>query len=174
MGTIKTKDQALAVGFSNSSKRKPKSNNSKLLEKKNNLGKPKSNYASLNPSKEKDKKGKKKAKFTYFHNGWNLETSCMKNTIDTMVQLLEMNNIPVPDSARKKDGNSSSNESKEKCHSLVVGTSNSSSFVIDSRDSKHMVANKYLFSSNSLNAGPIVRMGDDLELQTKRIGRIDL
>ena len=37
-----------------------------------------------------------------------------------------------------------------------------------------MVAKRELFSSMSLNVGPIVRMGDDSELQTKGIGRIDL
>ena len=125
MGTIKTKDQALAVWFLNFSMGKPKSKNSKLPEKKKNQEKPKSNDASLNPSKEKEKKEKENEKWTYFHNGWHLEISCMKNTIDTMAQLLDKNNIPVPDSARKKDGNSSSNESKDKCHALVEGTSNS-------------------------------------------------
>ena len=98
----------------------------------------------------------------------------MKNTIDTMAQLLEKNNIPVPDSARKKHGNSSSNESKEKCHALMAGTSKYSSFVIDLGDSRNMVAKKYLFSSMSLNVGQPVRMGDDSDLQTKGIGRIDL
>ena len=84
MGTMKTKDQALAVGVSNSAKGKPKSKNLKLPEKKKNLEKPKSSDASLNTSKEEDKKGKEKAKCTYFHKGWNPESSCMKNTIDTM------------------------------------------------------------------------------------------
>ena len=37
-----------------------------------------------------------------------------------------------------------------------------------------MVSKRELFSSMSLNAGPTVRMGDDLELQSKGIGRIDL
>ena len=80
----------------------------------------------------------------------------MKKTIDTMAQLLEKNNIPVPDNARKKDGNSSSSEGKDKCHALVAGTSNSLYFVIDSGDSKHMVAKRYLFSSMSLNVVPTV------------------
>ena len=88
----------------------------------------------------------------------------MKNTIDTMAQLLERNNIPVPDKAKKKDGNSISNESKEKCHALVEGTYNSSYFFIDSGASKSMVANRDLFSSMSSNVGPAVRMGDDSEL----------
>ena len=64
-----------------------------------------------------------------------------ENHKHTMAQLLEKNNIPVPDSARKKYGNSSSSEGKEKCHELVEATSNSSSFIIDSSDSKHMVSN---------------------------------
>ena len=78
----------------------------------------------------------------------------MKKTIDTMAQLLEKNNIPVPDSARKKDGNSSSSEGKDKCHALMVGTSNNSSFIIDSGASRHMVSRTEFFSSMSLNAGP--------------------
>ena len=84
MGTIKTKDQALKVGVLNSSKGNPKSKNSRLPEKKKNPEKPKSNDASSNPSKEKDKKGKYKAKCTYCHKGWHPENSCIKNTIDTM------------------------------------------------------------------------------------------
>ena len=96
-----------------------------------------------------------------------------EKTIDTMVQLLEKKNIPIADSARKMDGNSSSSEGKEKCHDLVAGTSNSSSFIIDSSASRHMVSRREYFSSMSLNAGPTVQMGDDSELQTKGIGRID-
>ena len=88
------KDQALAVGFLNSSKGKPKPKNSKLPKKKK-LEKPKSSDGCLNPSKEKDKKGKEKAKCTYSQKRWNPESSCMKNTIDTMAELLEKNNIPV-------------------------------------------------------------------------------
>ena len=37
-----------------------------------------------------------------------------------------------------------------------------------------ILAKRELFSSMSLNVGPIVLMGDDSELQTKGIGRIDL
>ena len=81
-----------------------------------------------------------------------------------MAQLLEKNNIPVPNSTRKKDGNSSSSEGKEKCRAFVEGTSNSSSFIIDSSASMHMVSRREFFSSMSLNAGPAVQMGDDYEL----------
>ena len=37
-----------------------------------------------------------------------------------------------------------------------------------------MVSKKELFSSMSWNVVPTVRMGDDSEIQTKGIGRIDL
>ena len=37
-----------------------------------------------------------------------------------------------------------------------------------------MVSKRELFSSMESNNGPIVRMGDDSEIQTKGIGRIDL
>ena len=90
-----------------------------------------------------------------------------------MVQLLEKNNIPIPENARKKDGTSNSDD-KEKCHALVVGTSNYSSFIIDSGASRHMVATRDLFSSMHSNAGPIVQMGGDSKIHTKGIGRIDL
>ena len=72
-----------------------------------------------------------------------------------MVQLLKKNNIPIPDNARKKDGTSSS-DGKEKCHALVVGTYNSSYFIIDSRDSIHMVTTREIFSSMHSNAGLVV------------------
>ena len=79
----------------------------------------------------------------------------MKKTISKMVQLLEKNNIPVPDNARKKDGTSSS-DGKEECHALVAGTSNSSYFIIDLGAYRHMVATRELFSSMHLNSIPVV------------------
>ena len=54
----------------------------------------------------------------------------MKKTIDQMAKLLEKNNIPIPDGARKKDGTSTL-DNKEKFHSLVAGISNHSSLIID-------------------------------------------
>ena len=75
---------------------------------------------------------------------------------------------------QEKDGNSTSSEGKEKCHDLVAGTSNSSSFIIDLGASRHMVSRREFFSSESSNAFLTVQMGDDFELQTRGIGRIDL
>ena len=89
----------------------------------------------------------------------------MKETIDQMAQLLEKNNIPIPDNTRKKDDTSSSNN-KEKCHDLVEGNFNYSYFIIDLGVSRNMVATRELFSSMHSNPGPTVRMGDDSKIQT--------
>ena len=85
----------------------------------------------LNPCKDKDKKNQEKTKCTYYHKGWHPYSACMKNTIDMMVQLLEKNNIPLLEGARKKDGGSGL-DNKERFHALVVGSFDSSSFIIDS------------------------------------------
>ena len=143
MGIIKAKDQALAMGVSNSSKGKSKANNSKLPEKKK-PEKLKSSDGGSNPPKEKDKKGKEKTKCTYFHKGWNPESSCMKKSIDQMAQLLDENNIPFPDGTRKK------------CHALVAASSNPSTFIIDSGESRHIPFTRELFSSMHSNSGSIV------------------
>ena len=90
-----------------------------------------------------------------------------------MTQLLEKNNIPIPDDKRNNYVTSIL-DNKEKFHALVVGTSNSSTFIIDSGKSRHMISTRELFSSMRSNSGPVVRMGDDSEIQTKGVGRIDL
>ena len=97
----------------------------------------------------------------------------MKKTIEMVAQLLEKNNIPAPEGAKKKDGGSGS-ENKERCHALVVGYSYSLYFIIDSRESRHMASIKYFFTSMYSDSGPTVRMGDDSEIRAKGIGRINL
>ena len=80
MGTIKTKDRALEMGVSNSLKGKPKAKKLKLPKKKKPKN-PKSNDGGSNPPKEMENRGKEKTKCTYFHKGWNLESSCMKKPL---------------------------------------------------------------------------------------------
>ena len=62
----------------------------------------------------------------------------MKKQIDMLTQLLEKNGISFPDSSKRREGGSSS-EDKERVHALVAGTSSSPSFIIDSGASRHMV-----------------------------------
>ena len=130
-GTIKSsKDQDLAVGVSNPSKGRKKYKDSKYPEKKKQ-DRPKSSDGGSNPCKDKDKKKQEKTKCTYCHKGWHLKSACMKNTIEMMAQLLEKNNIPLPEGARKKDGGLGL-DNKKRFHALLVGSSRSSSFIIDS------------------------------------------
>ena len=125
MGTIKSnKDRALAARVLNPSKGKKKAKDSRKQDKKKQ-DRPKFPDGGSNPCKDKDKKNKEKTKCTYRHKGWHPESACMKQTIDMMVQLLEKNNIPILEGARKKDGISSS-DNKERFHALVVGSLDSS------------------------------------------------
>ena len=86
---------------------------------------------------------------------------------------MEKNNIPLSEGARKKDGSSGS-DNKERCHALFVGSSYSSTFIIDSGESRHMESLIYFFTSMYSDSGPPVRMGDDALSQAKGVGRIDL
>ena len=90
-----------------------------------------------------------------------------------MVQLLDKNNIPLPEGTRKKDGGSGSSN-KDKCHALVVGSSSSSSFIIDAGYSRNMDSIEDSLLTMFPYDGPYICMGDDSEIQSKGIGRIDL
>ena len=76
----------------------------------------------------------------------------MKNKIDMLTQLLEKNNISLPDCSKKREGGSNS-EDRERVHALVAGTSSSPSFIIDFGASRHMVSKKETFSSLDMSKG---------------------
>ena len=80
----------------------------------------------------------------------------MKKTIGMMAQLLDKNNIPVLEGARKKDGISGSND-KKKCHALVASSSDLSTFIVDSGESMHMDSFREFFTSMYLNSGLLAR-----------------
>ena len=100
------------------------------------------------PKKNTQKKKNKgdMNKCSYCNKGNHTESSCMKNQIDMLTQLLEKNDISLPDSSKKREGGSSS-EDRERIHPLVAGTSSSPSFIIDSGASRHMVSTKEAFTS---------------------------
>ena len=60
-------------------------------------------------------------KYAYYNKGNHSERSCMKKQIDMLTQLLEKNGIFLPDSSKKREGGSSS-EDRERVHDLVAGT----------------------------------------------------
>src|SRR5713101_10030424 len=92
------------------------------------------------------------SKCAYCNKGNHSESSCMKNQIDMLTQLLEKNGISLPDNSKKREGGSNS-EDRERVHALVVGTSSSPSFIIDSGASRHMVSTKEAFYSLDMSKG---------------------
>ena len=90
-----------------------------------------------------------------------------------LTQLLEKNGISLPEGSKKREGGSSSDD-RERLHALVVGTSSSPNFIIDSRASRHMVSTKEAFSSLDKFKGPSIVLGDDSLTKILGKGRIDL
>ena len=95
----------------------------------------------------------------------------MKKQIDRLTQILEKNGISLPDSSKKREGGSNS-EDRERVHALVVGTSSSSSFIIDSGASRHMVSTKEALSSLDMSKGPPIVLVDDSLTDSLGKGRI--
>ena len=141
MGTIKpSKDQALVARDSRvDSKSKKKTKNT--LEQKRDEKKSQEEPQGSKKNFQKKKNKGEMSKCTYCSKGYHLERSCMKKQIDMLTQLLEKNNISLPDCSKKREGGSNL-EDRERVHALVAGTSSSPSFIIDSRASRHMVRQK--------------------------------
>ena len=97
----------------------------------------------------------------------------MKKQIDMLTQLLEKNNISLPDFSKKKEGGSNS-EDRERVHALVAGTSSSPSFIIDLGASRNMVSTKETFFSLDMSKGPPIVLGDDSLTDSLGKERIDL
>ena len=137
---IDSKYQALVAGDSRvDSKGKKKAK--KPLEKKRDKNKSQEDPQGSKKNFQKNKNKGETSKCTYCSKGYHLESSCMNNKIDMLNQLLEKNNISLPDCSKKREGGSNS-EDKERVHDLVAGTSSSPSFIIDSGASRHMVSTK--------------------------------
>ena len=105
MGTIKpSKDQALVIGDSRvDSKGKKKSNLKKPPKKKRD--KPKSQEEPSGSKKNFQKKKNKgeMRKCAYCSKGNHPESSCMKNQIVMLTQLLDKNKISLPKCAKKRE-----------------------------------------------------------------------
>ena len=111
MGIIKpSKDQDLVAGDSKvDSKSNKKSKNP--LEQNRDKSKSQEDPSSSKKNFQKKKKNKgEMSKCTYYSNGYHPESSCMKNQIDMLTQILEKNNISLPDFSKKKEGGSNSED----------------------------------------------------------------
>ena len=73
--------------------------------------------------------------------GFHPESQCMKKTIDQLKNFLEQNNISLSQGADMSEAGEKTEE-YEGFHALKEGFTQSNSYLIDSRESNHMVASK--------------------------------
>ena len=122
MGTIKTsKYQALVDGDSRVDS-KGKKKYKKPPDQKRDKNKSPAEPQGFKKNFQKKKNKGEMSKYAYYSKGNHPESSCMKNQIDILTQLLEKNNISLPDCSKKREGGSNS-EDRERVHALTVGTS---------------------------------------------------
>src|SRR5713101_4051768 len=127
MGTIKpSKDQALVAGDSKVDSKSKKKTKNPLEQKRDKNKSPEEPQGSKKNYQKKKNKGEM-SKCSYCRKGNHSERSCMKKQIDMLTQILEKNGISLPDSSKKREGGSSSDD-RERIHVLVAGTSSSPSF----------------------------------------------
>ena len=104
MGTIKPfKDQSLVAGDSRvDSKGKKKSE--KPPEKKRDKNKSQEDPQGSRKNVQKNKNKGEMSKCAYCSKGYHPESSCMKKQIDMLTQILENNNISLPNCSKKMEG----------------------------------------------------------------------
>ena len=102
MGTIKpSKDQALVVGDSKVDSKIKKKDKNPLEQKRDKNKSQEEPEGSKKSYKKKKNKGEMR-KCEYYSKGYHMERSCMKNKIDMFTQLLEKNDISLPDFSKKR------------------------------------------------------------------------
>ena len=120
MGTIKPfKDQALVAGDSrvdSKGKKKAKKPPEQKRDKNKSLEEPQG--SKKNPQKKKNKG--EMSKCAYYSKGNHPEISCMKKKIDMLTQLLEKNNISLPDSSKKRKEDQIQKTEREFMHWLLA------------------------------------------------------
>ena len=108
----------------------------------------------------------------YYGKGYHLESSCMKKTNRHVDPTLgEEQHIP---SWLLKEERRRIKFRRQGVHALVVGTSSSPSFIINSRASRHMVSTTEVFSSFDMSKDPPIVLGDNSLTDSMGKGRIDL
>jgi hypothetical protein len=143
MGEIKSsKVHALVVHESNKSNLKTKQ---KGKGKKDPEQRKEGNFKPFDESSSsKGGKGKKgKTKCGYCNHDYHPESSCMKKTIDLMVQTLQQNNLGdcIPENAKKKPGDKAP-QNRGNSHALISIHSSPDAWILDSGASHHMEATK--------------------------------
>ena len=115
MGTIKPfKDQALVAGDLRVDSKSKKKAKKPLEQKRDKKKSPDEPQGSKKNYQNKKNKGEM-SKCAYYSKGNHPESSCMKKQIDMLTQLLDKNGISLPDSSKKREGGSSSDDREISC-----------------------------------------------------------
>ena len=113
LGTIKpSKYQALVAGdlkVDSKSKKKYKKPHEQKRDKSKSQEEPSGSKKNFQKKKNKGEV----SKCTYCSKGYHPENSCMKKKIDMLTQLLEKNNISLPNLSKKREGGSNSEDKEE-------------------------------------------------------------
>ena len=105
--------------------------------------------------------------------GFHPESQCMKKTINLLKTLLEKKNVSLPKGAlMSEDGEKI--EEYERCHALKEGFTQSKDYLIDSRESNHMVSSKESFTTLDISGGPSIHMGDNSQIPSTSRGSIKI
>ena len=97
----------------------------------------------------------------------------MKKTLDQFKTLLEYNNISLPQGADMSDAGENT-EYHERFHALKLGLTPSKDYLIDPRESNHMVASRESFTTFTLSGGLITHMGDESQILYVERGSIKI
>ena len=91
--------------------------------------------------RSKNEKKFEKTKCPYCMRGFHLENQCMKKQIDQLLALLKKNHISLPQRA-KNSNDGKLTDDHESCHAFKASLSRSTTYLIDSGESNHMVSSK--------------------------------
>ena len=86
-----------------------------------------------------------------------------------MSYFLKKHNIALPQGARNPNEEPIHDEM---CHDLEAIPTQSTTYIIDSRASNHMVPSKESFSALTLSKGPNIHMGDDSHIPAEGSGSV--
>jgi hypothetical protein len=100
----------------------------------------------------------------------------MQKQIDIMTRILHQNNLGdrIPKGSKKKKPGDQNPKKGNSSHALITINSSCDPWIIDSRESHHMVASKVIYYSLDACKGPHILMGDNSSFKVTDKGRIEL
>ena len=100
--------------------------------------------------------------------------ACKKK--DIISQILQQNNLGycIPEGGKKKNTEDSNSKKDNSIHALIAKNSSLDVWIVDSRESHHMVVSKVVYTSLDACKGPPILIGDNSYVKVIGKGRIEL